>query len=109
MAAKKEDDAVGTGMPHGFGYQGKKLWRAVTKAFDLDLEPHKRRILYDACKMADLLDQLEKGMSGEPLTVLGSGRQKTIHPLISEQRFTRGLLAQLLARLNFEAPLDEDD
>jgi hypothetical protein len=93
-------------MPKGLGYQGRKLWRSVADEFDLDAEPHKLRILFDACKTADLIDQLEKGMAGQSLTVLGSARQLTIHPIISELRFARGLLAQLLARLNFEGATD---
>lgn len=96
-------------MPKGLGYQGQKLWKSIVNEFDLAVEPHKLRMLFDACKTADLIDQLEKGMAGEPLTVLGSARQRTIHPLVSELRFARGLLAQLLARLNFEPPLPEDN
>jgi hypothetical protein len=95
-------------MPHGLGYQGRKLWQSVVSEFDLDAEPHKRRILFDAARTADLIDKLEKGMAGEPLTVLGSAQQLTIHPLISELRFARALLSQLLARLNFEAPPEEN-
>ncbi|WP_231997449.1 hypothetical protein [Mycobacterium sp. 1245111.1] len=95
-------------MPHGLGYQGRKLWQSVVAEFDLDAEPHKRRILFDAAKTADLIDRLEKEMAGQPTTVLGSARQLTIHPLISEVRFARALLSQLLARLNFEASLEED-
>jgi hypothetical protein len=94
-------------MPKGLGYQGQKLWRSVLDEFELETEPHKLRILFDACKTADLIDQLEKGMAGEPLTVLGSQRQRVIHPLVSELRFARGLLAQLLARLNFAPPEDD--
>lgn len=96
-------------MPKGFGYQGQKLWKSVTAAFDMDLEPHKRRILYDACKLADRIDQLEKEMRTQPLTVMGSAKQRVIHPLISEIRFSMALMAQLLARLNFEPQLDEGE
>lgn len=97
------------GMPKGMGYQGKKLWQSVTDAFgDLEDDPDKRRILFDACGTADLVDELEKGRAGEPLTVKGSKFQPVIHPLISELRYQRGLLAQLLARLNF-APMEDDD
>lgn len=87
--------------PKGLGYQARKLWDSVIAEFDLDTEPDKLRILFDACKLADVIDQLEKGMAGEPLTVLGSARQLTVHPLISELRFTRAQLASLLGKLNF--------
>ncbi len=47
-------------MPKGLGYQGQKLWKSITEEFDLDSEPDKLRILYDACKMADAVDRLDK-------------------------------------------------
>jgi len=96
-----------TVMPKGLEYQGQKLWKAIVSDYDLEEEPHKRRILFDACKVADLVDKLEKAMTGQPMTVKGSQLQPVIHPLISEVRYQRGLLAQLLARLNF-APAEED-
>jgi hypothetical protein len=95
--------------PKGLGYQGRKLWQAITEEFVLDLEPQKQRILFDCCKMADQIDLLEKAAAKAPLTVPGSrAGMIVIQPLVSELRFARALLAQLLARLNFEAPDDED-
>lgn len=94
-------------MPKGLGYQGQKLWKSIVEEFDIEAEPHKLRLLYDAAKVADTIATLEKGTAGEPLTVRGSAQQRVIHPLISEVRFQRGLLSQLLARLNFEGPIDD--
>jgi len=91
-------------MPRGLGYQGQKLWREVIAEYDLDSEPAKLRILFDACKTADAVDELDKAAAKSPLTVRGSAGQEVIHPARSEARFTRGLLAQLLARLNFAPP-----
>ena len=96
-----------TRRPNGLGHHGQKLWSSVMAEFDLDAEPAKLRILQDACGVADQIAALERAMNGEPLTVRGSAGQKTIHPLISEVRFQRALLAQLLARLNF-ADAEED-
>lgn len=89
--------------PRGLKAAGTRLWETVTDEFLLDEEPHKVELLSHACRVTDAIADLERAASKEPLTVLGSQRQKTIHPLISEIRFQRGLLAQLLTRLNFES------
>lgn len=94
-------------MPKGLSTQGQKLWKSIVSSFSLEDDPDKSRILFDACKLADQIDKMEKAMAGEPLTVLGSARQRVIHPLVAEIRVSRALLAQLLARMNFEeAPGD---
>lgn len=90
--------------PSGLKQAGRRLWRDVTAEFDLQQEPHKRRLLEDACRVTDTIAELERAMADEPLSVRGSAGQMTIHPFISEARFQRALLAQLLARLNFEGP-----
>lgn len=95
-------------MPKGLDYQGKKLWQELTEVYDLSVDPHKRRILYDACKTADLIDTLDKAMSGQSLTVRGSMGQQVINPLIAQAQSGRVMLAQLLSRLNL-AEAGEDD
>lgn len=93
--------------PRGLKTAGTRLWETVTQEFDLDSEPHKLEILAQACRVSDVIAGLERAAAKEPLTVLGSARQKTINPLISEVRFQRGLLSTLLQRLNF-AGIEED-
>lgn len=63
--------------------------------------PHKRRILFDACKTADVIKRLDDASSRADLTVKGSMGQEVINPLIAQAQTARGLLAQLLSRLNF--------
>jgi hypothetical protein len=46
-------------MPRGLGTEGKKLWESVIGEFDLSAEPHKRRILFDACTSADVVKRLD--------------------------------------------------
>jgi hypothetical protein len=94
-------------MPNGLGTEGRKLWREIVGTFDVIEEPHKRRILFDACKTADLIDRLDEAMNGQPLTAKGSMGQLVIHPLIAQSQAARTQLAQLLSRLNF-APPEED-
>ncbi|AFR50018.1 hypothetical protein [Gordonia sp. KTR9] len=88
--------------PKGLGYQGKKLWKSITDEFDLDAEPHKIRILFDACKMADAIDRLDKEADKAPLVAKGSYGQPVLHPAFSGAQTARAALAALLARLNFE-------
>lgn len=87
--------------PKGLGYQGSKLWADISDAYLLEANPEKLRILLDCAKLADQIDELEKGMSGQPLTAKGSANQIVIHPLIAELRASRALMANLLARLRF--------
>ncbi|MGW6424008.1 hypothetical protein ACWF82_15130 [Nocardia sp. NPDC055053] len=73
----------------------------------MDNEPHKLTVLEQACRVADEIARLDAAKDGEPLTVLGSARQLTIHPLIAELRVQRALLAQLLGKLGL--PLNDDE
>jgi hypothetical protein len=94
-------------MPNGLGSPGRALWKSIVSEFDIDNEPAKQRILFDACKTADVIDRLDKETAREPLTVKGSMGQKTIHPCLAQAQTARGLLAMLLARLNFEGVSDD--
>lgn len=93
--------------PAGLQAAGKRLWRTVTAEFDLEAEPHKLQILAQACRVTDVIADLDEAADEAPLTVKGSMGQQVISPFIAEARAQRSLLAQLLARLNFEAPADE--
>jgi hypothetical protein len=56
-------------MPRGLGAEGQKLWKGVTGEFDLSAEPHKRRILFDACKTADVIKRLDDVAAKQAVTV----------------------------------------
>lgn len=90
-------------MPNGLGTEGSKLWKGIVGEFDLSREPHKLRILSDACRLADQIKRLDGAATSAPLTVKGSMGQEVINPVISAAQSARGLLAQLLGRLNFES------
>jgi hypothetical protein len=62
-----------------------------------------------ACRTADDLARFEREMVNSPLIVKGSAGQACINPIQSEIRFSRALLAQLIARLAFEAPTEDDN
>lgn len=58
--------------PAGLQAEGKKLWRSVTAVFDLEDEPHKVQILAQACRVADVVSELDDAADQAPLTVKGS-------------------------------------
>lgn len=82
--------------PAGLGTAGGKLWRSTVEVFDFTDEPHKVQILTHACRVADVVAELDEA----PLTVKGSMGQQVISPFIAEARVQRALLAQLLGRLD---------
>ncbi|MFF4021467.1 hypothetical protein ACFYY5_01360 [Nocardia elegans] len=95
--------------PAGLGPAGKRLWTTVLTDYWMDGEPHKLAILEHACKVSDRIEELESAAEGEPLTVLGSARQLTIHPLIGEVRAQRGLLTTLLKSLQLPEGEETDE
>ncbi len=94
--------------PAGLQPEGKRLWTAITGVFDVRNDPHKRHILTQACRVADIVTELDEAAADAPLTVKGSMGQPVISPFIAEARVQRALLAQLLARLNFEDYREDD-
>lgn len=95
--------------PAGLQAEGKRLWTAITGVFDLSNDPHKRHILTQACRVVDIVAELDEAAAEAPLTVKGSMGQPVISPFIAEARVQRALLAQLLARLNFEEFREDED
>lgn len=91
--------------PAGLGKPGRKLWREITS--DFDIQRDRRELLFQACKTADQIAELDEAAAEAPLTVGGSMGQPVISPFIAEARVQRGLLAQLLARMNFADADDE--
>jgi hypothetical protein len=93
--------------PAGLGPAGRKLWKSIHDTFDMAEEPHKVHVLHQACRVADIVDELDDAADEGPLTVKGSMGQPVISPLIAEARAQRSLLAQLLTRLDLP-PTDEN-
>ena len=84
-------------MPRGFGVEGQKLWQGVVTEFELTTaDPDKLRILFDACKTADLVKRLDDAAGKAPLTVKGSMGQEVINPLIAQAQSSRMQLAQVM-------------
>jgi hypothetical protein len=94
--------------PRGLKAAGTRLGESVVNDYAIELERQKLPILEAACRTADDLARFERAMVNAPLTVKGSAGQACINPIQSEIRFARALLAQLIARLSFEPPLEEE-
>lgn len=85
--------------PRGLQREGKALWRDTHSTFDFADEPHKVQILAQACRVADVIAEMDEAAAEAPLTVKGSMGQPVISPFIAEARAQRALQAQLLGRL----------
>ena len=61
--------------------------------FDFAQEPGKVQILAQACRVADIIGEMDEAADEAPLTVRGSMGQPVISPFIAEARAQRALLA----------------
>jgi hypothetical protein len=84
--------------PRTLGSVGAALWRELVSQYEF--RPDEARILLDACREADLIDDLDAHQRGAERIVKGSMGQQVINPLISELRQHRATLASLLRQLN---------
>jgi len=82
--------------PRGLSKSGRKLWREIVSSGRYELRPDELRVLEDACREADLIDDLATEAKGAPKTVRGSHGGTVINPLISELRQHRVTLNALL-------------
>lgn len=90
--------------PKGSGPSGRRLWRSVQEAYELD--EHERALLVALVRQVDRLDALEAVVEAEGLTVSGHGTLK-IHPAVVEARQTAIAVARIAASLRLPAG-DED-
>src|SRR5664280_3025194 len=63
-------EADGT-TPDGLGASGRRLWDSIAPPA-YDLRPDELRLLEDASRLADRIDDLEGALVGQPLLVQGS-------------------------------------
>ena len=95
--------------PKGLGARGRRLWREITEAHELD--PMQVVLLEEACRCADRLDKLEEKLSGREdawahlLSRMDLGDEDTrvielrIEGALSEARQQQNVFKQLLASL----------
>lgn len=95
--------------PPGLAAAGRALWRAVVSAYVLRAD--EVALLAHACRTADLIAALQAELESAPVMVPGSQGQSRAHPLLTEVRGQRQLLAALLKQLGLPdtASADADD
>lgn len=91
--------------PTGLSEPGRKLWRTVVK--DYELEEHELRLLHEAARTVDLLNDLDAAVRTDGVMV-DSPQGVKAHPAAVEARQQRIALARLLAALRLPAG-DEGD
>lgn len=91
--------------PAGLAASGRKLWRAVSGEYELDV--HEQLLLLQAARCADRLDVLAEAASTSPLTTNYKGDPVT-NPAIVESRQQSLTLARLLASLRLPSGDEED-
>lgn len=91
--------------PAGLKTSGRRLWRAVMSGFVLD--QHEETLLREACRTADLLDELQTIVEAEgPMSASSQGVR--VHPAAVELRQQRIAFARLLTGLRIPTG-DEND
>lgn len=93
--------------PNGLQRRGKALWTDLHTTFDFADEPHRRVLVEDACREADLVDRLQRAVDKNDLRVKGSTNQPVPAPELTEIRLHRKALADMLRALAL--PDAEDD
>jgi hypothetical protein len=83
--------------PLGFGDKGAALWESYASRYQLRAD--ELRYLEDACRLADVLGDLQSAARGAQTLVKGSMGQDVLNPLIAEQKTFATSIAGLLARI----------
>lgn len=83
--------------PAALGTRGRKLWRAVVTQYELRLD--ELILLESAARTLDDAERLRLALLTADLLVLGSTGQCRAHPLLTELRQSRSLLAQHFRQL----------
>lgn len=84
-------------VPAGLGVSGRRLWRSLADAFELDV--HEQLLLIEACRCADRLDRLDAESAAGPVTVQNHRGDQVAHPAMVESRQQAIVLSRLLASL----------
>lgn len=85
--------------PDGLGPSGQRLWDSIAPP-KYDLRPDELRLLEDASRLCDRLDQIEENLADQPFMTQGSRPgQAVVNPLVGEGRAHRATLQVLLKAL----------
>lgn len=91
--------------PTGLRKSGRELWRALLTDYELD--QHEQATLLQACRLADICDDLQRTIESEGL-MSESSQGPRVHPAVVELRQQGIALARLLAALRIPAGEADD-
>src|SRR3546814_6299431 len=92
-----------TTAPYGLKRRGKRLWTAIMA--DLEGDQHDTDLVFEACRILDVIDDLAAAVARDGSTTAGSRDQIIVHPAVPEIRQQQIAFARILGQLN----LDEDE
>lgn len=92
--------------PKGSGPRGRKLWREVMEAWELD--EHERALLIELCRTHDQLEVLHGIVEAEG-TIIDSPTGRRTHPAVVEARQQRIAAARLTAVLRLPGGAEGDE
>lgn len=93
--------------PEGLAERGLAFWRELHDALEFDGK--EAALLFEACRVLDLIDELASVLDGDGAMTVGSAGQPVVHPAVSEIRQlqqTFGRLMQLIRLPEDEAAAD---
>ena len=83
--------------PAGLGPRGSRLWRDVIVGYTMN--PGEAELLVEACRTADMIDQLRARLDRSELVVAGSMGQERVNPLATSLSAAQDGLRKLLVSL----------
>lgn len=90
--------------PAALGRRGKALWRVLHS--ELEFDAHEEAIVLEACRTADVIDDLAAVVEKAGVMSTGSTGQVVVHPAVPELRQQQAALSRLLTSLNLSDALD---
>ena len=76
---------------------GRRLWDSIAGSYEL--RPDELRLLEDAAREADVIEDVRRAMGRASAEVKGSMGQPAAHPLLAELRQHRALMTSILTKL----------